>query len=191
MVRTRPGPFVLDDRDREAERRHAAAMLDAGADGIVFGGLSSDGRVDLDAAERLATLASGRQAVFHRAIDLALDWENALRQLATHGITRVLTAAETPSRAAASLGLAAAEAPADTELEERWARFGSMGTLTGGRPELIAGGGVRASNAAGWIRRAGAVQLHSSGRVRGGNSLDVVELRKLREAVNAAQDAGC
>jgi copper homeostasis protein len=42
-----------------------------GADGVVFGILEADGRVDITRTRRLRSLVGSREVVFHRAFDVA------------------------------------------------------------------------------------------------------------------------
>ena len=62
----------------------AKALLAHGADGLVFGFLHQDGSLDLERTRILTELArsAGKAAVFHRAIDVAPDWREALDALA-------------------------------------------------------------------------------------------------------------
>ena len=54
----------------------ARALIEAGAAGIVFGCLTSEGTARRRAQCRLTAIAHdmGAQAVFHRAIDVVPDW---------------------------------------------------------------------------------------------------------------------
>jgi copper homeostasis protein len=142
MVRPRPGGFVYTDAEQAVMRRDAAALVAAGADGLVFGALRDDQSVDAPFCAELVTLCAGRQAVFHRAFDLTPDPFAALEILIELGVTRVLTSGQAAS------ALDGAEVIRD--LRERAA----------GRIEILPGGGVRAGNIGELARRTGCDQFH-------------------------------
>ena len=77
--------------------RDVEAALGAGAEGVVFGALQGDGRVDDAACRRLRAAARDRQVVFHRAFDATPDPFQALDELIALGFTRVLTSGQRPS----------------------------------------------------------------------------------------------
>ena len=54
-------------------RRDAELLLSDGADGIVFGLLHSDATLNAKRCEKMLEIASGKQAVFHRAFDVVPD----------------------------------------------------------------------------------------------------------------------
>src|SRR3954469_25656922 len=64
MLRLADG-FAAGDPDRLARTAHQ--MRDAGADEFVLGFLDADGRVDLDAVERVVGALDGCRWTFHRA----------------------------------------------------------------------------------------------------------------------------
>ncbi|MBQ8109119.1 MAG: copper homeostasis protein CutC, partial [Clostridia bacterium] len=74
----------------------AEALLERGADGLVFGFLKADGSLDVERTRRLARMAGDKTKVFHRAIDVAADWRQMLEQLIEIGIDRVLTSGQAP-----------------------------------------------------------------------------------------------
>jgi copper homeostasis protein len=68
------------------------ALVAAGADGLVFGLLREDGRVDAPRCARLiSAVPDCREWVFHRAFDLVPDPFEALEELIALGIRRILT----------------------------------------------------------------------------------------------------
>jgi copper homeostasis protein len=105
MIRPRPGGFACGRADFPVMQRDADLALRHGADGIVFGILTADGRVDGDRCRRLLRHAGDRAAVFHRALDITPDPFQAQEQLIDLGFRRVLTSGqeETASNGAALL----------------------------------------------------------------------------------------
>lgn len=128
LVRSRPGGFVHASDEVDVLVREVRAAVRCGADGVVVGMLTRDGRVDADALEACVAAASGAQVTFHRAFDVLGPDERALAEavdtLVGHGVTRVLTSG---GAARAGDGL------------ERLARTVA---LADGRLEVMAGGGV-------------------------------------------------
>ena len=94
MVRPRAGGFCYTETERETARADAKALLDAGADGLVFGFLHGDGTIDEARTRAFVELAEGKPCVFHRAIDVVPDWKRGLDTLIRLGVTRVLTSGQ-------------------------------------------------------------------------------------------------
>ncbi|NLF27156.1 MAG: copper homeostasis protein CutC [Clostridiales bacterium] len=97
MVRPREGGFHYTDAEFEVMLEDARALLDRGADGIVFGFLDKDGKVDEKRTARMLEVIGGRDSVFHRAIDVVPDAFEALDTLIDLGVKRVLTSGQRPT----------------------------------------------------------------------------------------------
>ena len=146
MVRPREGGFCYTETEFEVMLEDAAAFLECGADGIVFGFLKADGSVDEERCRRMLAVIGDKVSVFHRAIDVVPDVMQALDTLIELGVTRVLTSGQA----------AAAEAGADT--------IRAMITHAAGRIEVLPGAGIRAHNAKQILEYTGASMLHASAR---------------------------
>jgi copper homeostasis protein len=92
LIRPRAGGFCYTTEDI------AAMCLDIrliaqGVESVVFGALTENGMLDLPATKVLVNTAQtfGLQTVFHRAIDVCVDPDNALTQLQNLGVNRILT----------------------------------------------------------------------------------------------------
>ena len=96
MVRPRQGGFCYTDAEYKTALADAEALMENGADGLVFGFLNADGSLDVGRTRELARIAGDRTKVFHRAIDVADDWHRMLEQLIDIGIDRVLTSGLAP-----------------------------------------------------------------------------------------------
>ncbi|KAJ7070727.1 copper homeostasis CutC domain-containing protein [Mycena amicta] len=86
MVRPRIGDFLyMMVQDIRLFKQNGVA-------GVVLGVLKANGRVDVDATQRLVREALPLQVCFHRAFDMTRDPNEALRDLVSiEGITRILT----------------------------------------------------------------------------------------------------
>lgn len=96
MVRPRQGGFCYTDAEYKTALADAEALLENGADGLVFGFLNADGTLDAGRTRELVRMAGDKTKVFHRAIDVAEDWRKMLGQLIEIGVDRVLTSGLAP-----------------------------------------------------------------------------------------------
>lgn len=96
MVRPRQGGFCYTDAEYRTALADAEALLEHGADGLVFGFLNADGTLDAARVKELVRLAGDRTKVFHRAIDVVPDWRATLGRLIELGVDRVLTSGQAP-----------------------------------------------------------------------------------------------
>lgn len=146
MVRPREGGFCYTEAEFLTAVEDAKLLLENGADGLVFGFLHADGRVDKERTAILAKLAqdAGKETVFHRAIDVVPDWKEALDILIELGITRVLTSGQ--------------------ESDVPWGAptIREMVAYADGRIEILPGGGIRLRNVERVIQETGCNQVHMS-----------------------------
>jgi copper homeostasis protein len=94
MARPRGGGFCYTAVEMAAMERDAEMAIAHGADGVVFGILETDGRIDITRTRRLRSLVGKREAVFHRAFDVTPDPFRAVDELVDLGITRILTSGQ-------------------------------------------------------------------------------------------------
>jgi copper homeostasis protein len=144
MIRPREGGFCYTAAEFSVCMEDAKALLAAGADGLVFGFLHEDGRIDLERTRALTQLAldAGKEAVFHRAIDVVPDWREAIDQLAALSVTRILTSGQEPD---VSYGT-------DTVRQ--------MIAYARGRIQILPGAGITLKNAARIVQETGTDQIH-------------------------------
>ena len=91
MIRPRAAGFCYSENEFRCMQADAQRVLEAGADGVVFGVLDAAGEIDHDWAAQLVAIAGAKETVFHRAFDNLANPRQALHQLAEQGVTRVLT----------------------------------------------------------------------------------------------------
>jgi copper homeostasis protein len=145
LIRPRGGDFLYDAEEREVMWRDIAEAGRVGADGIVTGALTADGQVDSDVTRFLKDAAGSMAMTFHRAFDLAAQPDQALDVLLELGIERLLTSGQSPT--------AEAGIPVIQSLVQRSA----------GRIEILAGGGINASNARRIVHATGVREIHVRG----------------------------
>lgn len=148
MARPRAGGFAYSESEFRVLQRDAGLFLDHGAEGVVFGVLTEDARVDRKRCRAVVRQADSRAAVFHRAFDLTPDPFEALEELIDLGLRRVLTSGHQPN-CTKGAGLIA-------ELVRRAA----------GRIEILPGAGVNASTVRQLLARTACDQVHASLRTR-------------------------
>lgn len=142
MVRPRESGFCYGDLEFETMLEDAQALIESGADGIVFGALTPERMPDRAKCERMLKVVGHRERVFHRAIDVAADPLKALDELMDMGFTRVLTSGQRPT--------ALEGAPLIREMVQR----------SRGRIQILAGAGVRAENVRQLVRETGVNMVH-------------------------------
>lgn len=94
MIRPRGGDFCYSEVELEAMQQDIQHAKQAGADGVVFGVLNTDGTIAVKATKALIKLAQPLNVTFHRAFDLTRDPLEALQTLMDLGFERVLTSGQ-------------------------------------------------------------------------------------------------
>jgi copper homeostasis protein len=97
MIRPRGGDFLYSSQEFEVMKRDIAQAKNSGADGVVLGLLNRQGRVDRKRTALLVRLARPLEVTFHRAFDMTRDPFEALDDLKTLGIERLLTSGQEKS----------------------------------------------------------------------------------------------
>ena len=120
--------------------------MENGADGIAFGCLTDDKKIDKKQTEEMVQLIKSynKEAVFHRAFDCIMDIDEAMQCLITLGVNRVLTS-----------GLENKAIDGAETLRYLQGNYGD-------RIEVLAGSGVNAENVEKLIQTTGVMQVPSS-----------------------------
>ena len=145
IVRARGGDFIYSDDDLSVMRRDIGNAASAGADGVVIGALTDDGRVDDAIVREFVELARPMQVTFHHAFDLTRDLAKSLEVLMDAGVDRVLTSGGAPTAA------------------EGIATLASLVRVAGDRIVVMAGGGITESSVARIVRETGVREIHVRG----------------------------
>ncbi len=91
LLRPRFGDFLYSEEELEVLIRQAKMFSEAGADNLVIGCLTPDGRLDLESMKRIIDAADGTPVNLHRAFDMCRDLNEALEDAKTLGIASILT----------------------------------------------------------------------------------------------------
>lgn len=145
MLRLRGGSFVYDKDELNIMLKMAKNLLSAGADGLAFGALKNDNKIDTYACRRVLEIIKKHDAefVFHRAFD-TLDSIDYVEHLIKIGADRLLTSGLFPSA------------------WEGRDNIKAMQELYGKDIEILAGCGVDTNNVLKIAEYTGVKQLHGS-----------------------------
>ncbi|RSI95308.1 copper homeostasis protein CutC [Streptococcus mitis] len=148
MIRPRGGDFVYTDMEIAIMLEDIRLTAQAGSQGVVFGALTADKKLDKANLEKLIAASKGMEIVFHMAFDELSDEDQleAIDWLSQAGVTRILT------RAGVS----------GDSLEERFAHYHRILEHAKGKIEILPGGGIDLDNRQAFIDQLGVTQLHGT-----------------------------
>lgn len=148
MIRPRGGDFVYNDLEIAIMLEDICLTAQAGSQGVVFGVLTADKKLDKKNLEKLIAASKGMEIVFHMAFDELSDEDQveAIDWLSQAGVTRILT------RAGVS----------GDSLEKRFAHYHRILEHAKGKIEILPGGGIDLDNRQTFIDQLGVTQLHGT-----------------------------
>ena len=97
MIRPRGADFLYSDEEFEIMKHDIRAAKELGADGVVFGILMPNGRMDRMRMTELVKMARPMGVTCHRAFDMTRDPMEAIDDLIEIGVDRVLTSGQADS----------------------------------------------------------------------------------------------
>lgn len=148
MIRPRGGDFVYSDLEIAIMLEDIRLTAQAGSQGVVFGALTADKKLDKPNLEKLIAASKGMEIVFHMAFDELSDEDQpeAIDWLSQAGVTRILT------RAGVS----------GYSLEKRFVHYHRILEYAKGKIEILPGGGIDLENRQTFIDQVGVTQLHGT-----------------------------
>ena len=148
MIRPRGGDFVYNELEIAIMLEDIRLTAQTGSQGVVFGALTADKKLDKPNLEKLIAASKGMEIVFHMAFDELSDEDQleAIDWLSQAGITRILT------RAGVS----------GDSLEKRFAHYHRILEHAKGKIEILPGGGIDLDNLQTFIDQLGVTQLHGT-----------------------------
>ena len=148
MIRPRGGDFVYNELEIAIMLEDIRLTAQAGSQGVVFGALTADKKLDKANLEKLIAASKGMEIVFHMAFDELSDEDQleAIDWLSQAGVTRILT------RAGVS----------GDSLEKRFAHYHRILEHAKGKIEILPGGGIDLDNRQTFIDLLGVTQLHGT-----------------------------
>lgn len=148
MIRPRGGDFVYTDLEIAIMLEDIRLTAQAGSQGVVFGTLTADKKLDKPNLEKLIAASKGMEIVFHMAFDELSDEDQleAIDWLSQAGVTRILTRA----------GLSG------DSLEKRFSHYHRILEYAKGKIEILPGGGIDLDNRQTFIEQLGVTQLHGT-----------------------------
>ncbi len=91
IVRPRGGDFLYSEAEFEIIKEDVLKIKELGANGVVIGFLTPKGKIDLKKTKEIIDLAAPLEITFHRAFDMCRNHLQALEELKSIGIKRILT----------------------------------------------------------------------------------------------------
>ena len=151
LIRPRKGNFVYSPEELAEMEKDIAFCREAGAHGVVFGALTPEGDIDIDACKRLLAAAKGEtgkgtpmSCTFHRAFDVCRDPFSVLETVIFLGFNTILTSGQASS---AEAGIS---------------RLRDLVKAAAGRIVIMPGLGINPANISRIESLTGAREFHSS-----------------------------
>ena len=163
MIRPRGGNFVYTDTELRKMQDDITAFGKLGADGFVFGALTIDGQVDLEANAQLLAATAGLPCTFHRAFDSCTNQQEALSRLESLGFNSILSSGGMKTALDGIENLRSAQ----------------KNTIL----NIIAGGGIRSKTILALAKEFDTEFYHSSGIIHG-DIADATEITALKKVLS-------
>jgi copper homeostasis protein len=128
LIRPRPGGFDYNMDEIDLMLNNIVQCKLLGAHGVVVGVLDEFNKINKRALDLMVEKAAGMDVTFHRAIDDTMDYKNSIETLIDSGVKRIL-----------SSGL-------ENNVDKGCSNLAAMKTHSGGRIEIMPGGGINEEN---------------------------------------------
>lgn len=146
LIRARGGDFCFSEEAYEVMKQDVIFCKENGVDGVVLGGITPSGEIDMEGMQKLIDVADGMGLTFHRAFDLLKKPYDALEQIIDMGFERILTSGLMP-----------------TAMEGK-EHLKKLIELSGDRIRIMPGSGVNKNNVKALLDYTGAKDIHFSAK---------------------------
>lgn len=146
IIRPRGGDFLYSALEQEIMLHDIKVARQLGADGVVLGCLTADGKVDMEAMKTLMNGVGEMSVTFHRAFDMCRNPQEALEQIIELGCDRILTSGQ------------------EVNAEKGISLLKELVELADDRIIIMPGCGVNPNNIRQLAEETGAYEFHFSGR---------------------------
>ena len=163
MIRPKGGPFFYSDAEFIEMKTSIITFKEGGADGFVFGILTSNNEIDEARNKELIELAGETPCTFHRAFDRTADLEKSIQTLINLGFKTVLTSGGEKSAMEGKEALK------------------SLVQNYSDKIEILIGGGVRSENIEELKKFTGGTSFHSSAILKYDTFVTDDEIKKLKK----------
>ena len=160
MIRPRLGNFIYSAEEFQVMKMQVLFCKEKKCDGLVFGILDSENKVDIKSCKELVELAKPLPCTFHRAFDEIQHSEQALEDLINCGFKRILTSGKQKTAIEGSSSI--------IKLIQK----------TNNRIQIVAGGGIRSGNIS-KLKNTGAKEFHSAAITNTYETADEVEIKNI------------
>ena len=146
LIRPRFGDFLYSEEEIQVMVEEIKMYREMGAEGIVVGALTPDGRLDRAQLSRFMEAAGEMEVTLHRAFDMCRDPEDGLQAAIDLGIHRILTSGQKNSAL------------------EGWEILKGLREESKGKIRIMAGAGVSPENIPLLCQKTGITEYHMSGK---------------------------
>lgn len=166
IIRPRGGDFNYSQSEIELMKKDIEFCKTNNIDGVVFGVLTNDKKINNLINKELIDLAGNMSTTFHRAIDECDDIQEAIGNVISLGFKRVLTSG---GKSNALEGIKV--------LKDCQSKFGD-------KIIIIPGGGIRSNNIGLIFKETDCVEFHSAALINNYYSPDIFEINEIKEKLN-------
>lgn len=162
IIRPRGGDFNYSQSEIDTMKKDIEFCKANNINGVVFGVLSSDKKINKPVNKELVNLAGSMSTTFHRAIDECTDIKEAMSDLISLGFKRVLTSG---GKSNAQEGMEVLK--------------GFQNTL-GEKIIIIPGGGIRHNNLQKLLKETNCKEYHSAAILNNSELINTEEVKQLK-----------